>query len=383
MKKSHSILTVCGFACACFCGAALSGVDAYSSTPAQASFTEYILFQSGVGPYAQYRIPSIVETKKGSLLAFAEGRVQPSDTGDINVLLRKSRDGGNTWSPPVVVADREADTIGNPTAVVDRVTGTVWLALTGNPGMLNEDQILAKHPAGTRTVWLTRSDDDGDTWAPLTEITSQVKRPEWTWFATGPGIGIQLKDDTIVIPANYAVTANIQTWGTAVLVSQDHGKTWQVRGTIGPGTNESQMAELADGRLILNMRNYVVKGHRAISVSRDKGATWSAIIADQNLIEPVCQASIFRMSGTSGGWLLFTNPANLGRQMETIQMSRDDGQTWPFRRIIYGGPSGYSCLTQIGASQVGVVYERGFKVSYEQIAFAKFDLMWASSGAVH
>ena len=151
----------------------------------------------GQGGYHTYRIPSLIVTTKGTVLAFCEGRKQSaSDAGDIDLLLRRSRDGGKTWSAPQVVWDDGPNTCGNPCPVIDAKTGTIWLLLTHNLGSDSESKIVDGTSKGTRTVWVTRSDDDGATWARPVEITSTVKRPDWTWYATGPGVGISLEERT-------------------------------------------------------------------------------------------------------------------------------------------------------------------------------------------
>ena len=150
------------------------------------------VYRAGEGGYSTYRIPALITTAKGTLLAFCEGRRNSaSDAGDIDVLLRRSFDKGKSWSPVQVVADMSDDTVGNPTPVVERSTGDILLLLTRNPGRINEAQIIQGN--GQRTVWLTRSRDDGATWSAPVEITAQVKQPDWTWYATGPGNGIQLR----------------------------------------------------------------------------------------------------------------------------------------------------------------------------------------------
>jgi sialidase-1 len=162
------------------------------------------VFRAGEGGYQSYRIPALIRTAKGTLLAFCEGRRNSrSDTGDIDILLRRSLDDGTTWEPAQLVADMGADTIGNPAPVVDRRTGTILLLLTSNPGPATEAQISAANAEVNRTVWISRSTDDGATWSRPTDITPQVKRPDWTWYATGPGNGIQLRSGRLVIACDH------------------------------------------------------------------------------------------------------------------------------------------------------------------------------------
>lgn len=147
---------------------------------------------AGTGAYHTYRIPAVVATPRGALLAFAEGRLaSAADAGDIDIVVRRSEDGGRTWSPVRVVVENGRDAPSNPCPVVDARTGTIFLLHTRNAATDLERDIIAGRSRGTPTVWVVRSEDDGETWSAPLEITASVKRPGWTWYATGPGVGIQ------------------------------------------------------------------------------------------------------------------------------------------------------------------------------------------------
>src|SRR5581483_6161084 len=246
---------------------------------------------SGEGGYHTYRIPSLIVTAKGTLLAFAEGRKKSSsDTGDIDLVLRRSLDGGKTWQPMQVVWDDGPNTCGNPCPVVERSTGTIWLLMTHNLGQDTEAKIIDGTSKGTRTAWVTKSTDDGLTWAKPTEITRDVKKPEWTWYATGPGVGIQTKTGRLVIPCDNKV-AGTKARQSHVISSDDKGETWKLGGVAGPNCNECQVVELKDGSLMLNIRTYRANNLRLTATSTDGGLSWSKPVEDSALIEPVCQAS--------------------------------------------------------------------------------------------
>jgi BNR/Asp-box repeat. len=312
-----------------------------ASSLGAASLTQVEVFRSGEGGYHTYRIPALITTPKGTLLAFCEGRKNSaSDTGNIDVLLRRSFDRGKTWSPVQTIADRGEDTIGNPTPVVDRKTGTIFLLLTGNPGATTERQITETAPQAGRTVWITHSTDDGATWTAPREITAQVKLPDWTWYATGPGNGIQLRSGRLVIPCDHNLRQNNERH-SHIIYSDDHGLTWKIGGIAEDKTNESAVAQLKDGTLLLNMRSYHGRNRRAVQRSRDGGLTWSRLRLDEALIEPVCQASLIA-AGKRG--LLFANPAATTRTHMTVRLSRDGGATWSVSRLLYEGPSAYSSL---------------------------------------
>ena len=167
------------------------------------------VFVSGEDGYDTYRIPAILVSPKGTLLAFCEGRRNSrGDTGDIDIVLKRSFDNGETWEPMQVVATDGANTSGNPCPVVDRDTGDIWLPFTWNFGEDHEGKIWDGTSKGTRTVWVMKSADDGETWSEPVEITQTVKSADWTWYATGPGIGIQLQSGRLVIPCDHGVAVN-------------------------------------------------------------------------------------------------------------------------------------------------------------------------------
>jgi len=351
-------------------------LSAVADGPAQAP-----VFARGEGGYHTYRIPSLIVTAKGTLLAFAEGRKNgTSDTGDIDLVLRRSADGGKTWGPLQVVWDDGPNTCGNPCPVVDPATGTVWLLLTHNLGTDTEAKLVSGTAKGARTVWVSSSTDDGATWAKPVEITTAVKKPEWSWYATGPGVGIRTKSGRLVIPCD-SKSGGGKIRESHVIFSDDGGKTWHLGGVVGPQCNECQVAERADGSLILNMRTYMANNRRLVATSTDGGKTFTKPGEDPALIEPVCQASLIGHPREKG-MMLFSNPASTKREKMTVRLSRDDGATWPAARVLHDGPAAYSCLAVLSDGNVGCLYERGVKSAYETIIFARFPLTWLAEGAV-
>ncbi len=345
------------------------------------------VFVGGTEGYHTFRIPALIATAKGTLLAFCEGRKSGgSDAGDIDIVLRRSTDGGQTWSKLQVVADHDTNTIGNPCPVVDQSTGRIWLPLTWNLGTDAESQIMAGTSRDARRVYLTVSDDDGLTWAPLLEISDSARQPHWRWYATGPGVGIQLTRGPhagrLVIPANHSDHSDParHPYRSHVLISDDHGKSWRLGGVVGEKTNESTIAELSDGRILDNMRSYQGQHRRAIATSEDGGETWSPVTLDEALVEPVCQASLLRYSFAGKDQksrLLFANPASTGRQLMTVRISYDEGRTWPVSKLIYAGSAAYACLTKLPDESIGLLVERD---GYRKITFARFDLGWLTEG---
>jgi sialidase-1 len=363
---------------------ALLLLTACTSPPPEPTLTQTELFTAGEGGYHSYRIPAIITTSKGTVLAFCEGRKNSrSDSGDIDLLLRRSFDNGQTWGPVQVIANHAEDTIGNPTPVIDRDTQTIWLLLTKNPGEATGEQLKNSFEAGTRTVWITHSNYDGATWADATDITASTKISEWTWYATGPGVGIQLQSGRLVIPCDHRKPESDRSY-SHVIYSDDHGQTWQIGGETAAQNNECQVIERRDGSLLLNMRSNHGRNQRSIATSTDGGMTWSDVTFDETLVEPRCQASLLRYTPvpqpaddqTGKSLVLFSNPASTKRENMTVRLSRDDGQTWPTSRVLHEGPAAYSSLTVLKDGAIACLYERGQTNSYETITLARFPLAW-------
>jgi sialidase-1 len=339
------------------------------------------VYEAGQSGYHTFRIPSLLAAADGTLLAFAEGRrAGASDAGDIDLVVRRSGDGGRTWSALQVIGDNGPNTFGNPCPVLDRTTGTIWLLTTQNRGTDREADIIAGTSQGSRTVWALKSADHGATWSAPAEITASVKRPDWTWYATGPGTGMQTRSGRLVIPANHA-EAGTRIHRSHLLYSDDGGRTWAIGAIADPGTNESQVAELSDGRLLLNMRNHPPKAvnQRMIAFSTDGGRTLSAAGPDGALIEPPAQASLIALPGHRGT-LAFANPASTKRERLTVRVSDDDGATWPHARVVHAGPAAYSSLAALADHSVAVLFERGERSPYERISFARLPLAWLRQG---
>ena len=337
------------------------------------------IFVSGTSGYHTFRIPSIIAAKNGDLLAFCEGRKDGnSDSGTIEMLLRRSQDGGSSWSPIEVVWADPNNTCGNPCPVVDHTTGLISLLMTHNLGSDIESKIIDGTSKGTRTVHLSQSSDHGRTWSSPTEITSTTKKDCWTWYATGPGAGIQLKSGRLIIPCDHIEAVN-KKYYSHVIISDDGGSNWYLGGsTPNDQVNECEVAELPNGTLLLNMRNYDHEQRtRAYSYSEDGGHTWSNISRHPELIEPICQASMRRISVKNNNYLLFSNPANRDSRVDmTVRLSSDNGQTWPHTRELHNGPAAYSCLYTTENGHGYCLYECGKNSPYEFIRLAYFDLDW-------
>jgi sialidase-1 len=345
------------------------------------------VFANGQDGYPAYRIPALITTKRGTLLAFAEGRASLRDHAENDIVLKRSTDNGRTWGPLRLVDEDATNALNNPTAVVVRGTGRVILMYQRYAKGFDEHNAEPGNdgPHICRT-FIKHSDDDGVTWSKRVDVTSQVKRPlEVTSTATGPGIGIQLTRGKyagrILMPFNQGPYGR---WQVYTVFSDDGGKSWRYGETAKEGTrgyaNEVQFAELNDGSVMLNARNQGGDKLRKIAISRDGGETWSPTHTDATLIEPVCQASLLRVPDErdpAKGILLFSNPASqTARTNGTIRLSRDEGRTWPVSRVLYPVKFGYSCLTSLANGAIGCLFEReGY------ISFVSFTIGWVEEEA--
>ena len=341
------------------------------------------LFKSGTDGYQTFRIPAIITTTGGNIIAFAEGRKNgSSDTGDIDLVMKKSSDNGKTWSELKVLRDDGDNVCGNPAPVVDRISGTIYLLSTWNLGEDHESEIINQTSTDTRRIFVMESSDEGNSWSLPKEITSSVKQENWTWYATGPCHGIQIKNDKfrdrLIIPCDH-IEAGTKKYFSHIIYSDDHGKSWQIGGsTPQDQVNECAIAELPEGNLMLNMRNYDrSKKTRKISLSEDGGLTWGNIYPDKSLVEPICQASLLRYSFAESGIsrILFSNPANKEkRENMTLRISYDEGSTWEKSIVLFSGPSAFSDLTRLPNDNIGCLFEAGINNPYEGIVYREVNL---------
>ena len=329
------------------------------------------LYKSGTNKTNTYRIPALAVSTKGTLLAFAEARRDGGhDTCNIDTVVRRSEDGGKTWGPEIVVFDLGDDVSGNPCPVVDRTTGRIWSLQTWNSHKVSESKIKAGFGNDSRRVFSLYSDDDGKTWSKPKEITKAVKLKDWSWYATGPGAGIQLTrgkhKGRLIIPCDHKSLpkGGPNTYHSHILYSDDHGKTWKIGASTEHGLNECEAVELEDGSVMLNSRNHGVNNvHRGVAISKDGGETFASFRRDPALLEPRCQASIRRYRWAKAGQpgvILFSNPAWKWRTFNMLRMSYDDGATWPDARIIYPSTSAYSDIAVLPDGRIAVMFERDY-----------------------
>ena len=364
------------------------------------------VYWGGLAGYRVFRIPVLTRAGR-QLLAFAEARPTLRDHGRIDIVLRRSTDAGSTWGPVERVFNADDismtdATVGNPVPIYLSRSRELILVFCSNAGRSSERAIRRGSVSreASRRVWMSRSLTMGSNWSAPIELTAAVKQPGWTWYATGPGGGIRMRNGTLVIPATHAAQATRKQPGgwdhSHVLLSDDDGASWHVGGSAAPGTNEATVAQLADGSLLLNARNLLKStgGRRVLQASADGGHSWSAPWADEHLREPVnpplmpagCHGSM--LATRRGARVWYTGLGTDGRQRLnlTLHGSSDSGHTWPYMQLLHHGPSGYSSLSRLPANRfapvtIGVLYESGSAREHyaKRILFRKLDVsQWPS-----
>ena len=354
------------------------------------------VFPPGFNGITRYRIPGIVVTTEGTVLAYCEARKNDSsDWGEIEVHLRRSTDGGRTWLPSQHIAHKadriegnprkatggeKEQTVNNPVAIVDRETGAIEFLYCVNYAR----------------CFSMRSTDDGLTWTAPVEITSSFEpfraKYDWKVIATGPGHGIQLKSGRLVVPIwlAYGAVGDHRPSAAATIYSDDHGKTWQAGDLCLPNEgdfgdpNETTITELSDGRVMLVSRSVSKANRKLVTTSPDGATGWTTPVFHDQLWEPICMAGIVAHP-SKPGTLIYSNPHALNlekdgtevpagrgkRENLSIKLSRDDGKTWPINKTLEPGKSAYSDLAVLPDGTVLCLYERA-----DAITCARFNLEW-------
>ena len=317
---------------------------------------------SSQGNFDTFRIPALCQTRQGTLLAFAEGRQSVSDQAANALVLRRKEKGSPTWSPLAVVAQDKPNSLNNPCVVATK-SGRVWMMYQRYPVGLNERSTSpgfdAEKSCRTFVVW---SESDGKSWSSPREITTSVKFPASQSDASGPGNGIELERGShkgrLIFPVNEGGGGRYDVFA---VYSDDRGKTWR-RGQIASkpddsNPNETQVAELANGDLIMNARNQGARRERLVTVSHDGGETWEKVRFEPQLPDPVCQGSILRFS-FKPDMLVFSNANDTkSRRNGTLRFSYDSGKTWTTSTTIEAGSFAYSSLCKISNDTIGLLYE--------------------------
>ncbi len=376
-------------------GCLLTAQFAYAEAPL---LSKVDVFPPGMNEIALYRIPGVVVTPKGTVLAYCEARRNSkSDWGEIEIHLRRSTDVGKSWQPSAHVAhhgDRlegnphkpdggtHEQTVNNAVAIVDHKTGAIELLYCVNYAR----------------CFSMRSVDDGLSWSAPIEITDAFepfrKQYDWKVIATGPGHGVQLASGRLVVPIwlAYGKVGDHSPSAAATIFSDDHGRTWQAGEIAVPNEgeygnpNETMITTLSDGRVMLVSRSVSKRNRKLITTSDDGATHWSKPVFHESLWEPICMASIVSHP-FAPGTLIFSNPHSLSRNEDSteipagrgvrrnlsIKLSRDDGATWSVNKTLEAGKSAYSDLAVLPDGTVLCLYE-----SDQTIVAARFNLAWVN-----
>ena len=351
------------------------------------------LFHSGQSGYETFRVPGIVVTRKGTVLAYCEARRgSRSDWADIEILLCRSTNGGRTWSPPQRIADAGKETVNNAVAIIDR----------------DLDRIHFLYCINYHRCYYMHSDDDGGTFSEPREITQSFEafRQEYAWnvLATGPGHGIQLRNGRLLVPVWLSTELRKhRPSAVSVIYSDDHGESWQVGEIVcahpEPLVNPSETVavQLSDDRVLLNIRNENRNYRRALAYSDDGATGWSPVRFHETLYEPICMAGIVHLPqplADNDSTFVFTNPDSRAnpefhgkhkfrhRENVTVRLSFDDCRTWPVSRVLEPGISGYTDLAVGPDGTIYCVYERGGAdgFAFQRLSVARFNREWIEAG---
>ena len=365
------------------------------------------LYEGGSGGYAHYRVPAIAVSPAGTVMVLVEARKSPSgDWGPQDILMRRSRDGGKTWDAPRKIVDLEEPAGTNEAAIAQGLAEPGVTTYNNIVPIVDESEGVVHFLfcSSYARAYYMRTADDGDTFTDPVEITETFEgyRDEYDWkvIATGPGHGIKHSGGRLIVP----VWLSDGTGGHAhrpsivsTIYSDDGGTTWErgdivVRHPQLKNPSETLAAELPDGTVMLNIRHESPQHRRAVTVGPDGATGWSEIRFDEDLFEPVCMASLLRV----GDALVFANPesreprdpenpdGNWRRQNLTVRLSEDSGATWPGKRVIEPGDSGYSDLAADTEGNVYCVYEDGRMSGRDTyvryLSVARFTLDWIRQG---
>jgi sialidase-1 len=383
----------------------LISLSLWGAVATAGDFSQTVLFEEDTDGFKLYRIPGIVVTASGTVLAYCEARkFTIADRGEIEIHLRRSSDGGLTWSAVQQVAHLGPRLPRNPNMPEGKL-----LKDMGGPDeqTVNNPVAIAARDGSVHLVYCVeymrafhiRSDDDGETWTPPTEITSAFESfrevLDWKVIATGPGHGIQLTSGRFVIPFwmnDYAQKSRLSK-AAGVIYSDDMGHTWQAGEIAVRRGGESNIAELSDGSVIVTSRNTDSRNRRLAAISPDGVTNWTQPFFIDDILEPGCMAGMASHPGdgsTERRWLLYSGPdatsrTHKDRRDVTIYVSKDDGRTWPTRKRLHHGPSAYSDLAVLPDGKILCFYEQGVEHrfgdrgrpwAYRYLTVARFDLDW-------
>jgi sialidase-1 len=364
-------------------------------------YRQHVVFKANTEGYYIYRIPAMVATPKGTLLAFCSARKgKGGDWDPIDIVLRRSVDSGRTWMSPQVIAHKDSLPCDNPTPIIDYQTGEIHML----------------YQIGYACCYYIKSSDEGKSWSEPVDITHVIdnfKRTyDWNVLAPGPGHGIQMTNGRLVVP--FWLSTGGRTHRPSIVVSvysDDHGKTWNAGEVAIPDNDttvipsETCCIQLADGRVMFNSRNESPNYRKLVTYSTDGATNWSGPSFADAFFEPICEASMCRYSMQpyqSKNRILFCNPdsrqdpwiaekkstprsaPNRHRTNLTVRVSYDEGETWPVSKVIDPGIAGYSDIAVTPDGIIHCLYEGGSLTESHflnnHVTVVSFSLEWLTNG---
>jgi sialidase-1 len=350
--------------------------------------TKKVIRRNGDDGVHTYRIPGLATTPKGTLIAAFDARNQSSVDlpGDIDVAMMRSTDHGETWSEMKRIIDFDATVpsshgngVGDPAILVDTKTGAIFVVALWSKGPRAwHGSGPGVHPDETGQLVIVKSTDDGLSWSEPTSITPQIKDPEWKLCFNGPGNGIQLREGSLVFPAQFKDKNAVPH--SCFIASHDGGSTWNISPAAIPSaipTSESAIVQTEANTLVLSMRNESRAGVRAWARWEWSGDLMSGKWSEPwfTVTDPTCMASLVRHPQ---GELLFSNPNHAQKRLAlTIRTSSDHGVTWSDGRLLERNGAMYSCMAVLNDGRIAILYEGA---DAKGLVFARFPLEWVLEG---
>jgi len=349
-----------------------------------------LLFAPGDGGSKFYRIPALVTAADGSIVAVADKRIETMRDlpGKIDIVARRSTDGGRTWSPAYdIVRHRDDYGYGDAALVVDRTTGDLLCIFASGKGMWKTT------PDDPIDINVARSRDHGATWSAPERITAQLwgtasNHPVskgWYGAFAASGRALQLRDGTLLFAIAARTGEKFPPLSNYVCVSNDGGRRWQLLPVpVDCRGDEAKLVELSDGRWLMSIRN-PDGGRRKFAVSADRGVTWSAPQRWEEMPSPGCNGDIIRYTSRADGFerdrLLHCIPLDsVGRRNVSVLMSYDEGKSWPVCKSVWSGDSGYASLTVLPDGAIGLLTEVGNGKEGFGIYFTRLTPEWLTDG---
>jgi sialidase-1 len=336
-----------------------------------------VIFRDGDDDYVSYRIPAIIyNPDNNTLFAFAEGRKESgSDFGNIDLVMKRSFNGGQTWEPMQIIWDYNAIAVQNPC-----------------PIYIPETNMILLHVYVNRTYhYMINSTDNGATWGIPQKI--EARPPNTIYSGPAPGHATRLSSGRILIPGMHIHEGSAmkedpnRVWGSHIIYSDDLGQTWQLGTVYPPQFNECILTQTSNGSVLMALRatNKTENNlYSFLSYSNDEGLTSNEPVAQSELISPICQVSILNFQGSTSSptddILLYSGPDSQTERVKmTIKMSYDNGKTWNQSRLLFEGKSGYSDLVQLNTTHIGCMFENGRYGYNDYITFAACNIDFLQS----